>query len=194
MKNSIALPILALALTLSPQGRAGISDLSVSINPNGPSFIAPGSFRDIDVVIRNHGPDQATAITAMSSQFLLFPVGEVYLADPPDQSACGLIYTDFLIPPNQEGEFASFTPPPIDAGSEFRCSIRVIALARGTLSYNLAISVKDIAKGAIDPDISNNISSFHIAFLPPAVELPNNPLSALLIILGFAAISRNRIK
>lgn len=173
---------------------ASVSDLSVEITPNGPSYLAPGAVRDIEVIIRNHGPDPTRSVAAVTSSFFTTPIGEVDLVQPPSANACQLMYTDLTIPPNQEVLFASFAPPNIGVDSEFRCSIRVIALARGVRSYTLAISSRDVAPDAFDPVLENNIGRFTFSFAPPAVPLTFHPSIALVIIVGIGIITWIRTK
>lgn len=162
---------LLLAALACPVAKSSVSDLRVEIAPNGPSFMARGTHRDIDIVIHNSGPDEATSVVGVSSFFNTFPIGDVFLANPPTPERCGLYYTDLVIPPNQETQIASFSAGAIASNSSRRCTIRVIALARGVASYTLAVSALDVSDGSLDPNLDNNIDRFTFNFLPPAIPL-----------------------
>lgn len=173
---------------------SSISDLSIELIPNGPSFLAPGTFREIEVVIRNAGPDATIFAGGFNSPFRTFPIGEVDLLNVQNASGCSLRYTDLLIPPNQEIFFSSFILPTIEANAEYRCTIRILAIGRGVRSYSLQISTRDIGDGAIDPNPDNNSTAFIFSFEPPGIPLTTSPFILAFLSLGIALVTWRHTK
>lgn len=181
-------------LAFSAKTAAVVTDLSLEILSNEPSFIAPGQRRDLELLIRNNGPELANSVAVVSGGYLISPIGEI-LVDPPISGiSCPLQYTDFVTPSGQTLELFFFAVPPLNPGSEFRCKVSVLALGRGVTFYNLQIGVSDVGAGYIDTNPSNNIASFVFSFVL-LTQIPAFSVAGLVIlIMAVVALTWSRLK
>ena len=183
------LMLVAVAVFWSLSASAQVSDLSLRIAGNGGSFLPPGQMRDIEVIVRNDGPDTATNIRVMTFEFLISPIGEVWIEPPTEGPACALQYTDFTTPSGQLFFFASFGVPALVPGAESSCRVSIRAIGVGRDSYNVRMGVTDISPDSTDPNFSNNIGSFLFLF-NQAIALPMVALPGIaFIVIGVVVLS-----
>jgi len=149
--SGVALPSAVLA--------AGpIADLSITASITPGTFLPPGSVGSVTITITNNGPDPATDVVALSSQFLIGN-GEQILLYQAQQSKCAVYYDSLDVPPGQPiPTFAllMFTGQTIPLGGSITCTVGISTYADATGTYMLNFrAVNDVA-GWTDPDESNN--------------------------------------
>jgi len=146
-------PALSRAVTGGP-----IADLGITASITPGTFLPPGSIGSVTVTITNNGPDPATDVVAVSSQFL-FGKGEQILLFQTQQSQCTVYYDSLDAPPGQPiPTFAllMFTGQTIPPGGSITCTVGISTYADATGTYMLNFrAVNDVA-GWTDPDESNN--------------------------------------
>lgn len=178
----------------STAASASVSDVSIEIVPNGPAYLEPGQRRDVDIIIRNQGPDSADDIVAMTAEFRGAPIGDVVIEPSVNGTPCPFQYTDFVTPGGQSLFIATFVAPPVATGSEYSCKASIFAVARGVTFYDFRIGVNNITKGASDPNTTNNVATFRFTFAL-VTQLPTLSYAGLAItMIMILALTRRHLR
>lgn len=160
-----------------------VADLTIEVRPPGILIIPPETASEIEVIVRNNGPDTATNVGVRTSDTLVFPIGYIRFLVAASQPACDFQTTDLISPDGQITLLYSFTIGSMPTNSEYRCFLGVQGLWRQRDNFTMRSGAFDIGPGAFDPDFDNSVVSKRFLARSP-IALPLDAPALLGLLLG----------
>lgn len=166
-----------------------VADLGITMTVEPGARLPPGSIGSVTITITNYGPDAATDIVAVSSQFVVGKNEQILLYQT-QQSQCTVFDESLDTPPGEPiPTFAILTFPgqTVLPGSSISCTIGISTYADATGTYSLDFRVLNDVVGWSDPNPSNNqTSSIYLTVSP--VTVPALGILDLALLAGVIAL------
>ena len=185
--------LIILMLLIIPTASAGVSDLTIEINPQSFNNLSAGDVGEFEVIITNNGPDEAGLDSPVGFPIsintgILFGDGTSNVGFSRNldisQDCIFLLTVTEPRPPDPIGVVYSFYHDRIPANSSISCFARF-----QVFSDNVADTVewRVINPSDTDPDETNN--RVNMNFFGSPVSVPTLSLAGLLILIGLMLVA-----
>ena len=123
----------------------------------------PGSVATITLTFRNQGPDTATNVSAVSSDYP-FLVSGLFDLDESPPNVCEVQYDDFIAPPGQSSALVAIVRAGVLAPGETRvCTLALFVYPEALGSFELSFRAQSTF-GTIDSNLENNVVNLQLQF------------------------------
>lgn len=165
------------AMPANVQAAVDIS-LSASIAPAGP--LRPGSVAIITLTFHNAGPDVATNVSAVSSDYP-FLVSGLFDLNESAPSVCEVQYDDFIAPPGQPSALVAIVRAgTLASGASQVCTLALYVYPDAIGSFELSLRAQSTF-GTIDLNTANNLVALPLVFAHASPQqIPAGGLGGLL--------------